>query len=196
MRFFPQVTAEEHRTMAITQHLTAEDLWGIGDDGYRYDLIRGELHRMAPDGGEHGEIGVTIAALLLAHVRPRRLGAVFGADTGFILARIPDTLLAPDVAFVHADRLPPRDQRIGFLELAPDLAVEIISPSERSGDVAEKVEIYLAAGVRMVLVVEPRLKTMTVHALGQPPRILHENDDFDGGDVLPGFCVPVAEMFR
>jgi len=181
--------------MPTTQLLTVEDLWALGDDGHRYDLIRGDLHRMALAGGEHGQIGVMISSALLTHVRPRRLGAVFGADTGFILARSPDTLLAPDVAFVHADRLPPRDQRIGYLELAPDLAVEVISPSERPADVAQKVAIYLAAGVQMVLVVEPRQRTITVHAQGQASRVLQEGDELDGGDVLPGFRVPAAEVF-
>lgn len=181
--------------MATTQLLTAEDLWNFANDGHRYDLIRGELHRMAPAGGEHGEIGVMIGAVLLAHVRPHHLGVVFGADTGFILARNPDTLLAPDVAFVRADRLPPRDQRVGFLELAPDLAVEIISPSERPSDVASKVGLYLAAGVLMVLVVEPRSKSITVHTPGKPPQVLSKDDVVEGGDVLPGFRVPVADIF-
>ncbi len=182
--------------MATTHLLTAEDLWALGDDGHRYDLIRGELQRMAPAGGEHGEIGMMIGALLLMHARSRNLGTVFGADTGFILARQPDTLLAPDVAFVRADRLPPRDQRIGFLELAPDLVVEVISPSERPSDVAEKVRIYLAAGVRMVLFIEPRPRTITVHCSGQAPRTLNEGDALDGRDVLPGFRLPVREVFR
>lgn len=181
--------------MATTHLLTAEDLWGVGDEGHRYDLIRGELRRMAPTGGEHGEIGVTTGALLWTHARSRNLGTVCRVS-GFILARNPDTLLAPDVSFVRADRLLPHEERISFLELAPDLAVEVNSPSERPSDVPSKVEIYLTAGVRMVLVVEPRPKTITVHTPDQSPRVLQENNDLDGGDVLPGFRVPVAEIFR
>ncbi len=181
--------------MATTQLLTAEDLWALSDDGHRYHLIRGELHRMAPAGGEHASVEMTIGALLWTYARSRKLGTVFGSDAGFVLTRAPDTLLSPDVAFVRADRLPPKERQIGFLELAPDLAVEVISPSERPGDVAEKVRIYLAAGVQMVLVVEPRPKTITVHTQGQAPRVLHEGDDLGGGDVLTGFNVPVAEVF-
>ncbi len=182
--------------MATTRLLTAEDLWGIGDDGHRYDLIRGELHRMAPAGGEHASIEMTIGAMLWTHARARNAGTVFGSDAGFVLARNPDTLLSPDVAFVRAERLPPKDRQIGFLELAPDLAVEVVSPSDRPSEVTEKVRIYLSAGVSMVLVVEPQPKTVTIHRPGRAPLVRQEGDVLDCGDVLPGFRVPVAEIFR
>lgn len=182
--------------MATTQLLTAEDLWGIGDDGHRHDLIQGELHRMAPAGGEHASIAMTIGAMLWAHARARNAGTVFGSDAGFVLARNPDTLLSADVAFVRAERLPPKDRQIGFLELAPDLTVEVVSPSDRPSEVTEKVGIYLSAGVQMVLVVEPRPKTVTIHRPGQAALVRQEDDVLDCGDVLPGFRVPVAEIFR
>ena len=106
--------------MATAQLLTAEDLWAFGDDGQRCDLIRGELHRMAPAGGEHASVEMTIGALLWNYARSGKWGTVFGSDAGFVLARNPDTLLSPDVAFVRADRLPSKKRQIGFLELAPD----------------------------------------------------------------------------
>lgn len=181
--------------MATTHLLTAEDLWALGDDGHRYDLIQGELHRMAPAGGQHGEIGMELARRIANHVVERRLGKTYGADTGFVLRRNPDTVLSPDVAFIRIARLPPAEQRVGFLSLAPDLAVEVVSPSDRPHALGEKVRIYLSAGVQMVWVVEPRPRTVVIHAQSQPPRVLSGEDDLDGGNVLPGFQLPVAEIF-
>src|SRR6478672_8542272 len=114
--------------MATTRLLTAEDLWELNEPS-DYELIRGELRPMPPVGGEHAEIGTNIILELGNFVRHNRLGRVYTPDAGFILARDPDIVLAPDAAFVREDRLPPREQRKRFLPLSPDLAVEILSPS-------------------------------------------------------------------
>ncbi len=119
--------------------MTAQELFERGDDGRRFELVRGELHQVSPASPRSSEVAALMAWWLLSFVRPRRLGKVYGADAGFLLRRNPDVVRAPDVAFVQAERLPPWDERDFFLELAPDLAVEGVSPSDRLGDVNDKV---------------------------------------------------------
>jgi Uma2 family endonuclease len=182
--------------MATTRLMTIEDLVALGDEPGRNDLIRGELIRMSPAGARHGEIALNIGAYLWAYVREHELGKTYGAETGFILARNPDVLLAPDVAFVRAERLQADEEQSGFLELAPDLVVEIVSPSDRSNDVSDKVMEYLQAGVGLVWVVEPRRKLVNVYLPDHTSRILSGEDELDGGDVLPGFRLALSEIFR
>lgn len=182
--------------MATTRLMTAADLFRMGDETDRLELIRGELRRMPPAGGEHGEIGLELAVHLWLYTREHRQGRVYNADTGFILERDPDTVLAPDVAFIRAERLPPKDQRRGFLPVAPDLAVEVISPSERAGTIANKIALYLEAGVRLVWLVQPRSRTVTIHRADGSQRVARMGDALDGEDVMPGFCFDVAELFR
>lgn len=180
--------------MATTRLMTAEDLWDMGEES-RHELIRGELHEMAPTGEEHSEISALITGFLMFHAREHGLGAVYTADPGFILARGPDVVLAPDVAFVRAGRLPAERDRRRFFEIPPDLAVEVVSPSDSSNDVADKVMTYLNAGVQLVWEVQPRLKTVTVHYPDRISKRLTTDDELDGGDVLPGFKIAVAEIF-
>lgn len=182
--------------MATTTELvTADELFAMPEDGHRYDLIRGRLYRMPAAGGRHGEIEMELGAEIRNHAKARGLGRTYGAETGFLLARDPDTVLAPDVAFVRADRLPPPEARIGFMAVAPDLVVEVVSPSNSEAEIADKVRLYLDAGVRLALVVRPRARTITIHAPGRPPRVLRAEDEFDGGDVLPGFRLRVGDIF-
>lgn len=182
--------------MATTKLMTAEDLYQLDDDEYRYDLIRGELIRMSPANAEHGGIAAEIGGELRAHVKTNRLGKTYAAETGFILARSPDIVLAPDAAFVRADRLPPREQWSRFLELAPDLVVEVVSPSDRWTEVNEKVTEYLRYGVLLVWIVDPRLQQVTAYTLAQGPRVFTIEDQLEGGEVLPTFRMPVAEIFE
>lgn len=182
-------------TMVTAKLMTVADFEAMAPDGRRYELIRGELREMAAAGGEHGTIGFEVGAYVWDHVKPRRLGRVFNADTGFVLAHDPDVVYMPDVAFVRADQLPPLNQLRGFVPFPPDLVVEVVSPTDRFGDVAAKVAAYLAAGVRLVWVVEPRHQTVTVHAADHSVRVLGADDTLDGGDVLPDFRVAVAELF-
>lgn len=180
--------------MAMTKLMTAEELERMEDDGYRYDLIDGELIRMSPAGRRQGKVEVTFTVHLWNFVNQGNLGEVYGAETGFILARNPDVVLGPDVSFVRSDRLPP-DELEGFLPLAPDLAVEVISPSDRRGQIERKVAKYVDAGVPVLVLVYPRRRTIVVYRPGRPPQTLHEGESFDGGDLLPGFRLPVAEIF-
>jgi Uma2 family endonuclease len=180
--------------MATTNLLTAEDLLRMTEPG-RYDLIRGELIQMSPSGGVHGEIGTNLIVLLGSFVLERRLGRVYTADTGFKLSTDPDTVLSPDAAFVAMDRLPPRANRSGFLQLAPDLAVEIVSPSDYPRLVATKVDMYLASGTRVVWVAYSSRREVVVYLPGVAPTTFTSAETLDGGDVLPGFRTPVSAIF-
>lgn len=133
-------------------------------------------------------------------VLEHRLGRVCLAETGFVLARDPDTVRAPDVAFVSMERLEAEVRRGPYFEGAPDLAVEVLSPGNASAGVAAKIRDYLTAGAKAVWVVDPSSRTLTVHrpgpASGRPPEILSETDTVDGGSAVPGFRLPVREIFE
>ena len=182
--------------MTTTQQtMTADDLWRMPDDGMRRELIRGELTVMTPAAWRHGEIAMTIGALLRAHVKANQLGTVLAAETGFFIARDPDTVRAPDAAFIAKERVPAGVRPDRFVPFAPDIAVEVLSPSDALVDVEEKVDQWLEAGTALVWVVNPRACTVTVHRKGRDPRVLRESDTLDGEDVCPGFSAPVAELF-
>ncbi len=175
--------------------ITAAELLSMPDDGYRYELVQGELRRMTPAGGEHGTITVNLAILLGQFIKIHRLGAAFGAETGFKIHTDPDTVRAPDFAFVRHDRIPTGNFPQGFWPGAPDLAAEVISPSDTYTEVEEKVTVWLNAGTRMVLVINPRIRTVTVYTSLTEVTRLTESDELTGGDVLPGFSCPVAALF-
>jgi Uma2 family endonuclease len=174
--------------------LSADDLAALPDDR-RYDLIAGELIEMSPASAKHGRYAQDLGFFIDSHVREHSLGTVFAAETGFLLARDPDTVLAPDVAFVRADRLPPEETWKGFLSLAPELVVEVISPSDTVSQVLEKVLTYLDAGVQMVITVDPQRTAITVYGQDRAARILTISDTLETGDVLPGFRLPLADLF-
>lgn len=181
--------------MVTTKLLTADDLWLMQDDGFKYELIRGELKRMSPAGRKHGAIGMNFGSRITYHVADNALGETYNADTGFVIATNPDVVLAPDVAFVRSARLIDVDED-SYLPFPPDLAVEIVSPSDRPAEVAEKVAAYLEAGVPLVWVLWPRTATIVVHRPGRDPTVLGADDVLDGGDVLPGFRLRVGELLR
>jgi Uma2 family endonuclease len=170
---------------------TAEQLWRAGDIG-RCELVRGELTMMSPAGFDHGEMGVAIAAALRAFVRPRRLGKVVGADTGFWIERHPDTIRAPDVAFVRQERL--RGRQPGYFDGPPDLAVEIVSPHDRRSDVDANVEQWLAAGAVVVWVVDPARRQVVCHQRQTPAVTFGAEDTLSCDVLLPGFTLPLAEI--
>lgn len=174
--------------------LTADDLLRLPDDEQRSELVRGELRQMPPAGGEHGSLVGNLHILVGSFVRGAQLGVTFAAETGFVLRQDPDTVRAPDIAFVRRERLSEGPIPKGYLPFAPDLAVEVISPSETAEEVQEKVTDYLAAGSRMVWLVYPRSKTIAVHT-PEGVRTLSRGDVLDGGDVLPGFQAAAADIF-
>ena len=182
--------------MATSQRLlTAEELLCLPDDGQRHELVAGELTTMPPSGAEHGRIAVRIVSPLHQYVTAHRLGEVFGAETGFLLTTDPDTVRAPDAAFVSRDRLEAMGDVTGYWPGAPDLAVQVISPNDLYTEVDEKVATWLAHGARMVLVLNPRRRTVAVHRPGTDVRHLTVDDVLDGEDVVPGWTVPVRELF-
>ncbi len=181
--------------MATTHLLTAEDLEAMRTTDNRYELIWRVLTPMSRTGGRHGKITVKVSTPLAIHASTHRLGDVFGAETGFVLARDPVVVLGPDVAFVAADRIPSDDELDRFPRLAPDLVVEVVCPPDTATELFNKVLTYLDTGVRLVWVIEPRRRTVTEWTSDRTARVLTETDDLDGGDVLPDFRLPVAEMF-
>ena len=169
---------------------TAEQLLRAQDVG-RCELVRGELRTMIPPGFEHSLIAMNLGWEVSNHVRAHDLGRVV-TEPGFILARDPDTVRAPDIAFVRAERLV---RTAGYFEGAPDLAVEVLSPDDRPGYVREKVAEWLEAGTQAVWVVDPRARTVVVHESNQEPSLLREADTLDGGELLPGFELAVRDIF-
>jgi Uma2 family endonuclease len=174
--------------------ITAEDLWNMPGD-QRRELVRGELRTMAPAGFEHGAVIVRLTILLGAYVQRLKLGIVVGAETGFVLARNPDVVRGADIAFVSTARLPAPEVAKKFYEGAPDLAVEVVSPSDALDTIEEKVDDYLNAQTPLIWLVNPRRKTVTIYRPEQKPRIIGETDMLDGEDVVPGFACRVAEAF-
>jgi Uma2 family endonuclease len=177
-----------------TRLVTAEELWAMPNNARR-ELVRGEVRTMSPAGFEHGAVIVSVSVALAVHVKAHRLGVVLGAGTGFVLARNPDVVRGADVAFVQASRIPAAGLPVKFWEGAPDLAVEVVSPGDTVDEVEEKVADYLEAGARMVWVVNPRRKTVTVHRPGAQPFVFRVGDVLEGDDVVPGFRMGVADVF-
>lgn len=178
-----------------TRLVTADELLLMPKDGFHYELVRGELKRMFPTGKEHGSITMELAAPLHAYVKLNHLGQVYAAETGFKLESNPDTVRAPDIAFVRAERIQATGRVEGYGEGAPDLAVEVLSPGNTKREMAEKVEEYFAAGARLVWIVNPKSKTITVYRSLTDIITLTEKDTLDGGEVVPGFQIPIAEIF-
>ena len=181
--------------MTTTQKVTAEELLNMADDGYRYELVKGELVKMAPAGHGHGVLAMELSWRLAQHVSANSLGQVCTAETGFRIASNPDTVRAPDAAFIRRDRAEEIGQVEGYWPGAPDLAVEVISPSDRYTEVQAKVLDWLNAGTRMVVVVNPRDQTATVHRSLTDIVILTRNDILEGSDVVPGWTLPLEELF-
>lgn len=179
-----------------TRLLTAEDVEAMGAAAEGRELIYGVLQDWKDMGGRHGELAADLLTDLNVFVRPRNLGRLYSSDTRFVLFRAPDVYVKPDVAFVRTDRLPPEAERAGVMALAPDLAVEVVSLHDRFADVMGKVDLYRQAGVPLIWLVEPRGRTVTIYAGDAEPRVLTDADTLDGGDVLPGFALPVATIFR
>lgn len=174
---------------------TAEDLLRICATGKRYELVEGELVEMAPTGARHGRVASRADHRLRAYVEREDLGEVFAAETGFRLARNPDKVRAPDVAFVSKGRLPPGDLPVGFLDVVPDLVVEVVSPGDTASYVQAKVEDWLRAGVRLVWVFYPDTRSVAVYCSLGKSYILTEEDQLQGDPVLPGFTCPVKDLF-
>ncbi len=174
--------------------VTAGELLQIDAPGKRTELVRGRLRVSEPPGSRHGAVSLELAALLANHVKAQGLGRVFAAETGFQLARDPDTVRAADVAFVSTDRLP-SPLPAGYASLAPDLAVEVLSPGERPAAVLSKVADWLDAGSRLVWVIDPARAQARIYRADGSESYVDHSGALDGEDVLPGFACELADLF-
>jgi Uma2 family endonuclease len=182
--------------MAVhTAPTSAEELWKLPNDGLRRELVRGELRVMPPPGFEHGRVAMTAGILLGVHVRETGSGVTVAAETGFILSRDPDTVRAPDAAFVAKERAEKVGPTVKYWPGAPDLAVEVVSPDDSFREVEEKALDWLGAGSAAVLVLDPARRTATVYRARGGAQLHSGDDTLDLSDAVPGWRVAVAELF-
>lgn len=175
--------------------MTAEEFWSLPGDGKWRSLVRGEVVEELPPGGSHGLVALEVSVRLREWSRNGAGGAV-GVESGFVLSRDPATVRGPDIFYVGPERMPGAGVPEAFWDMAPDLAVEVVSPGERAGDVREKVRDYLAAGTRLVWLVYPSTKEVVVHTPDGLARTYGEGSTLEGFESLPGFACAVAELFR
>jgi Uma2 family endonuclease len=186
------------RTTAPPGHeqcLTAEEFYRLPNNGQRYELVGGALVSMAAAGGQHGIIASRLDHRLRTFVEAREVGEVCAAETGFRLAQNPDTVCAPDVSFIARERVAAQGIPESYWPFAPDLAVEVISPSDRFDDILTKVQEYLRAGTRLMWVFHPRTRTVTVYRANWTVQLLTGTEELGGEDVLPGFLCRINELF-
>ena len=174
--------------------MTADELLRLNISDARSELIRGELVVREPAGYRHGNVAARLLVAIGAFVETRALGWVFTAETGFRLREGPDTVRAPDVAFVRHDRLPDPPPR-GYASLAPDLVVEVLSPDDRPGEVLSKVGDWLEAGTAPLWAVDPERHTARVYRADGSEDHLGEADRLEGEPVLPGFECELRRIF-
>lgn len=174
--------------------MTANDLLGLEKLGKSTELVRGRLIVREPPSTYHGRVQSTLNVLVGSYVRAHALGAVFGQDTGFKIASDPDTVRAPDLAFVDQSRVPEIARR-GYAAMAPDLVAEILSPDDRPGEVVAKVGDWLDAGVRLVWVIDPDRRVATVYQADGSVAAVASDSTVSGEPVLPGFSFRLAELF-
>jgi Uma2 family endonuclease len=176
--------------------MTADQLLNMPKDGFRYELVRGELRKMSPAGQFHGEYAMSIGAPLAIHVKANGLGKVYAAETGFKLESDPDHVRAPDAAFISSARLKEVGESFGFVSGAPNVAIEVISPSDRYTDVEEKVADWLDAGTLAVILVDPRRRVVKVHRSSTDIAMLTVEDTLAIDDIVPRWQMPVGEIFE
>lgn len=189
------ITPVVHSPAASTESklVTADELLQLSSKG-RYELVKGVLIEMSPPGFEHGSIIMNIAVPIANHALQHKLGKVLAAETGFRLSRNPDTVRAPDVAFVIKDRLPAKLPK-GYADFAPDLVVEVVSPGDDPDEIQVKVKEWLDAGVRLVLVIYPASKQVAVYRSLREVTVLTEGDTLSADDLLPGLSINIADIF-
>jgi Uma2 family endonuclease len=175
--------------------VTANDLLTLEKSGKSTELVRGKLIVREPPGTYHGRVQGILHVLVGSYVRAHDLGAVFGQDTGFKIASDPDTVRAPDLAFVDRTRMAQIPRR-GYAALAPDLAAEILSPDDRPGEVLAKVGDWLQAGVRLVWVIDADRRVASVYRADGSMMTVSSDADVDGETVVPGFSFRLSELFE
>ena len=185
-----------NRARASAKLMTPDEFLVYPLSDVKAELVRGELRVTPPPGGPHGRAGTNLVVLLSIHAKAHRLGSVFGDGVGYELAQLPRTVRVPDASFVRADRLPSDGVGPGLLKLAPDLAVEVLSPSETASELEQKLDDYRTCGTPLIWVLDPVQRTVMVVANDSPLHWLREPDTLDGGNVVPGFSCRVSELFE
>jgi len=189
------LTAEQFAALPSEQTQGRELIEGRVVDTRPRELVDGQAVRMSPAGCRHGKVTARLVTRLGVFVTPE-LGEVLSSETGFLISREPDTVRAPDAAFVRADRVPDETADLGYAELAPDLVVHVVSPWDRAAEVLAEALQWVDAGVLLVWVVDPGSRTVTVHRPGGVTRLVRgEGADLDGEDVLPNFRLALDELF-
>ncbi len=181
-------------TVTTNKLLTAEEFFLLPSppDGSQQELVRGEVITMPPPGGMHGVCCNKAGRRIGNFVEDHQLGTVTSSDTGFITERSPDSVRGPDIAYWSKERL--REVPVGYFEVAPDLLVEVLSPSNTSKQIRSRLREYFARGVRMVWVIAPEDRTLTIYRTLDEARLLHETATVTGDDVLPGFTCLVSDL--
>jgi Uma2 family endonuclease len=196
----PAVALDKHGSastigpMPLAPPITAEQLAGINDGRHRFELIEGRLVVMEPGGWAHGMVSMSATLPVANWIAEQGLGRSFVAETGFIIKRNPDTVRAPDFAFVREERIPGKLSK-GFFEIAPDFAIEVISFDDTPREVHDKARQWIEAGVGEVWVVDPKKQTLTVYLPGQDSHELTPGDRVKASGLLTGFTYPVAKFF-
>ena len=180
-------------TATATTLTTAAELARLSVPGKSFELVRGRLIVREPPGGWHGRVAAKLAIRVGVHVERYALGEIFGQDTGFRIRSDPDTVLAPDLAFVAADRAAQIPRR-GYPELAPDLVAEILAPDDRPGELLAKVADWLDVGTRIVWVIDPQRFEARVHRQDGSLSLIDRESSLEGDDLLPGFTCPLREI--
>lgn len=183
-------------TDAVTEALiTGDELLAMGDIG-PCELVEGRIVPMSPTGFEHGAYETNFSAVLKRFVEANRLGRVVGGEVGIYTRRNPDTVRGVDAAFISHERLAQRQKKRGFLDVAPELVVEILSPDDAWSEVTQKLREYFAIGVKLVWIADPLSRTVYAYRALTDVREFGEADQLTGDEVLPGFSVPVAQLFE
>jgi len=188
-------------TQAVREHVqtdhlwTAEDLLDFQNSPWQHELIQGVLYRMPTTGDEHGYVTGNFFGWLFQHVKTNQLGELFAAETGYVVQTNPDSVIAPDCSYITKDRWSTNQLTGKYLRIAPDLVAEIVSPTDRTREVQEKVERWLQFGVRAVVVIDPKSQTVTVHQSLDQKTIYELHDTVDLNFVVPEFSLPMKHLF-
>jgi len=176
--------------------LTVEEFLTLSLPDGKAELVRGELRVTPPPGADHGLAAINLVIALGVFAKERGLGRAFGDNFGYELVRIPRTVRVPDASFVRAEHLPQQGLGPGLLRTPPDIAIEVLSPNETASELEEKLDDYTAAGTPLIWVVDPVRRTVMIVAANAAVRWAREGETIDGGDVLPGFTLPVTAIFE